>query len=110
MSTNIQMWPHTESQPETSKRRKKRNKPTLHITLEKATYDWLKENVGNISQFINDLVKSFKNQIEPHIIVLTPKEAERRWCSLVTPGLAEPLPRVQIPAGARLLSQKSYLP
>ncbi|MEM2458562.1 MAG: hypothetical protein QXM61_06875, partial [Archaeoglobaceae archaeon] len=42
----------------------------MHITLSSDNYDWLKQNVSNASAFIDQLVKSVKDQIQPAFVLV----------------------------------------
>ncbi|MEM4541507.1 MAG: hypothetical protein QXP46_08430, partial [Archaeoglobaceae archaeon] len=42
----------------------------MHITLSSDNYDWLKKNVSNASAFIDQLVRTVKDQIQPAFVLV----------------------------------------
>lgn len=62
---------------EGSESENKRFRKRLHITLDPSTYDWLKNNVSNISKFIERLVEGSKSQIQQAFVIVS-SESRRR--------------------------------
>ena len=50
-----------------------RSKIRMTVWWTSENYHWLKENISNVSHFLNKVIDELKNQIEPRLILITPK-------------------------------------
>gem|GEM_PF-4398756 len=55
-----------------------RTKKRMTIWFSDEVHDWLKKNVSNISFLIDQLVKSFRDQVEPAFILVSRIEPETK--------------------------------
>lgn len=53
---------------------KEASRKDLHVRISKEAYDWLKENVSNISKFIERLVEGSKSQIQQAYVLISKSE------------------------------------
>ena len=62
-----------------------RSKIRMTVWWTSENYRWLKENISNVSHFLNKVIDELKNQIEPRLILITPKTHP-----VIQAGVAEP--------------------
>ncbi len=85
----------------------KRKKIRMTVWWTPENYHWLKENVSNVSHFLNRVIDDIKSQIEPRLILISPKTPLINQAGVAEPGKGAGLktlsrrgPRVQIPPPA----------
>ncbi len=79
-----------EKELEAVKSRLQRRRPRLHITISEENYRWLKENVSNISDFIDKLVEAAKSGLRPYAGVIPKTNTGREGFEPPTAGLRVP--------------------
>ncbi len=102
MTTKTEVYVQHNKIGEGRKSETKRNRPRLNITVSKDVHEWLHEKVPNISDFIDSLVRTVMQNLDPHVVVITPMGASTgRAGSLArqSTGLLIPVSGVQIPSG-----------
>ncbi len=68
----------------------RRNKKRMTIWFKPEVYDWLKKNVSNVSEFLNQLVESVKSQVQPAVILISKIDTGREGFEPPTAGLRVP--------------------
>ncbi|MDK2795247.1 MAG: hypothetical protein PWQ22_1027 [Archaeoglobaceae archaeon] len=69
---------------------KEASRKDLHVRISKELHDWLKQNVSNISKFIEKLVEGSKNQIQSAFVLISKSETGREGFEPTTAGLRVP--------------------
>ncbi len=79
---NVSGRPHEKERkkPESLKKAQPdRSKIRMTVWFEPEVYYWLKENVSNVSKFVNNVLKSIKHQIQPAFVLIGRYEPCGGW-------------------------------
>ncbi len=56
------------------KRQIKRNKIRMTVWWTPENHQWLKKNIANVSNFLNNVIDGLRGQIQPNVILISPVE------------------------------------